>query len=204
MDRRLIDYLPKALHSVMEFAAIMEAQQPEIEKAWDALGLVMDNQFIDTATAEGVSMWEKELNITPSGSETLEQRKEHIKTAWTYGALYTYNWLVHWLKVSCGEDIQLPTNSDYVLHVPLSISMDYANILDNMREYVSANILIDPLILLTQSKLSHYVGAAFRYAARQTMQTPSLNTDSITLLTDECGVVLVGENNNVMYEEAYV
>ena len=61
LDRKLIDYLPPVLQSVMEFAAITGAQQPEIEAAWDALNLVMDNQFIDTATEAGVTVWEKEL-----------------------------------------------------------------------------------------------------------------------------------------------
>lgn len=109
LDRKLIDYLPPVLQSVMEFAAITGAQQPEIEAAWDALNLVMDNQFIDTATEAGVTVWEKELNIVPLATDTLEDRKQRLKTAWTYGVVYTYNWLVNWLKTSCGESNPLPT-----------------------------------------------------------------------------------------------
>lgn len=148
LDRKLIDYLPPVLQSVMEFAAITGAQQPEIEAAWDALNLVMDNQFIDTATEAGVTVWEKELNIVPLATDTLEDRKQRLKTAWTYGVVYTYNWLVNWLKTSCGESNPLPTINDYTLRVSLPVSVDYLHILDDMRRYVAANVLIDPLILL--------------------------------------------------------
>ena len=45
MDRKLLDYLPPVLREVMEFQAINEANEPEISLAWDALSLVMANQF---------------------------------------------------------------------------------------------------------------------------------------------------------------
>lgn len=204
-DRKLIDYLPPVLRSVMEFMAITDAQQPEFEKAWAALKLVMDNQFIDTATEEGVAVWEKELNIVPLNTETLEERKQRIKTAWAYGVVYTYNWLVNWLKNSCGETNQLPVINEYTLRVALPLSVDYIRILEGMRRYVSANVLIDPLILLTKTNIAHYVGVAFRHSVRQTMQMPAWDTDSINLLTDENGVVLMDEaGNKTLYEEVVV
>ncbi len=204
MDRRLIDYLPQALHSVTEFVTITDAQQPEIEKAWEALEKVMDNQFIDTATVEGVSIWEKELNIVPLDSETLSQRKQHIKTAWMYGALYTYNWLVQWLAGGRTEDIQLPAISDYVLRVPLPISTDYANVLKKMREYVAANIQIDPLLLLTKNRICHYVGLAIRTATRREYETTTWNTDTATVFTDEDGEWLINEKGEVLLEEVAI
>ena len=204
-DRKLIDYLPPVLRSVMEFVATTDAQQPEIERAWDALNLVMDNQFIDTATNEGVTMWEKELNITPLNTETLEDRKRRIKAAWAYGVVYTYNWLVDWLKTSCGETNRLPTINAYTLHVALPASADYMGVLENMRRYISANVLIDPLILLTKIKMTYFIGAAFRHSVRQQMKTPTWDAGGITMLADENGKVLVEEaGGKIMYEEVYI
>ena len=201
-DRKLIDYLPPVLQSVMEFAAITGAQQPEIEAAWDALNLVMDNQFIDTATEAGVTVWEKELNIVPLATDTLEDRKQRLKTAWTYGVVYTYNWLVNWLKTSCGENNPLPTINEYTLRVSLPVSVDYLHILDDMRRYVSANVLIDPLILLSKIKVPHYTGSAFRHSIKQTLTTEAWDMDGINLLTDENSKVLMEEaENKVFYEE---
>ena len=202
LDRKLIDYLPPVLQSVMEFAAITGAQQPEIEAAWDALNLVMDNQFIDTATEAGVTVWEKELNIVPLATDTLEDRKQRLKTAWTYGVVYTYNWLVNWLKTSCGENNPPPTINEYTLRVSLPVSVDYLHILDDMRRYVSANVLIDPLILLSKIKVPHYTGSAFRHSIKQTLTTEAWDMDGINLLTDENSKVLIEEaENKVFYEE---
>lgn len=202
LDRKLIDYLPPVLQSVMEFAAITGAQQPEIEAAWDALNLVMDNQFIDTATDAGVTVWEKELNIVPLATDTLEDRKQRLKTAWTYGVVYTYNWLVNWLKTSCGESNPLPIINDYTLRVSLPVSVDYLHILDDMRRYVAANVLIDPLILLSKIKIPHYTGSAFRHSIKQTLTTEEWDMENINLLADENSKVLMEEaENKVFYEE---
>ena len=202
LDRKLIDYLPPVLQSVMEFAAITGAQQPEIEAAWNALDVVMDNQFIDTATEAGVTVWEKELNIVPLATDTLEDRKQRLKTAWTYGVVYTYNWLVNWLKTSCGENNPLPTINDYTLRVSLPVSVDYLHILDDMRRYVAANVLIDPLILLSKIKIPHYTGSAFRHSIKQTLTTEEWDMENINLLADENSKVLMEEaENKVFYEE---
>ena len=188
LDRKLIDYLPPVLQSVMEFAAITGAQQPEIEAAWDALNLV--------------TVWEKELNIVPLATDTLEDRKQRLKTAWTYGVVYTYNWLVNWLKTSCGESNPLPTINDYTLRVSLPVSVDYLHILDDMRRYVAANVLIDPLILLSKIKIPHYTGSAFRHSIKQTLTTEEWDMENINLLADENSKVLMEEaENKVFYEE---
>lgn len=202
LDRKLIDYLPPVLQRVMEFAAITGAQQPEIDAAWDALNLVMDNQFIDTATEAGVTLWEQELNIVPLASDTLEDRKQRLKTAWTYGVVYTYNWLVNWLKNSCGKSNPLPTIKDYTLRVSLPVSVDYLHILDDMRRYISANVLIDPLILLSKIRVPHYTGSAFRHSIKQTLTTEEWALDNINLLADENSKVLMEEaENKVFFEE---
>lgn len=202
LDRKLIDYLPPVLQRVMEFAAITGAQQPEIDAAWDALNLVMDNQFIDTATEAGVTLWEQELNIVPLASDTLEDRKQRLKTAWTYGVVYTYNWLVNWLKNSCGESNPLPTIKDYTLRVSLPVSVDYLHILGDMRRYISANVLIDPLILLSKIRVPHYTGSAFRHSIKQTLTTEEWDLDNINLLADENSKVLMEEaENKVFFEE---
>ncbi len=203
MNRKLIDYLPPMLREVMEYMAITGAQQPEIEDAWDALNLVMNNQFIDTATEDGVAVWESELNITPLTTDTLDERKDRIKTFWIYGVVYTYNWLVEWLKSSCGDKRTLPpTVSDYTLRVALPISVDYIGLLESMRRYISANILIDPLILITPPTFALYTGAAFYVGIKQTITTEAWDMDNINLLADEAGAVLMESADNlVLFEE---
>ena len=103
MDRKLLDYLPPVLREVLEFQAINAANEPEISIAWDALALVLANQFLDTATASGVTVWERELNIRPKDTDTLEVRKARIKALWNLELPYTLPWLKNWLTGLCGE-----------------------------------------------------------------------------------------------------
>lgn len=201
MDRKLIDYLPPVLKQVTEFMAITEAQQPEIEKAWAALDFIMNNQFIDTATKEGVSVWESELGITPLSTDTLEDRKQRIKIFWTYGVVYTYNWLVDWLKTFCSNDNPLPTINEYTLRVSLPITIDYLSVLENLRKYISANVLIEPLLLLSKINMSLYTGAAFRSSSVRKLQTDTFDTDNIVMLADEDGNVLMEEADSLIFFE---
>ena len=92
--------------------------------------------------------------------------------------------------------------SDYTLRVALPISVDYIGLLESLRRYISANILIDPLILVTPPTLALYTGAAFRVGIKQTIITEAWDMDNINLLTDENDLVLLEEAGSlVFYEE---
>lgn len=126
MDRRLLDYLPPVLREVMEFQAINAANEPEISIAWDALALVMANQFLDTADERGVSVWERELNIYPKGTDTMEVRKARIKGIWNMETPYTLPWLKSWLSGLCGPDGHKVSITGYLINIQL----DYTKLPD--------------------------------------------------------------------------
>ena len=146
MDRKLLDYLPPVLREVMEFQAINEANEPEISLAWDALALVLANQFLDTADSSGVSVWEKELRIFPKDTDTLEVRKARIKAMWNLELPYTVPWLKNWLTSICGPTGHEETISDYTINIQL----DY-NVLPNA-ESLAAEIL-DMLLVVRPSNM---------------------------------------------------
>ena len=146
MDRRLLDYLPPVLREVLEFQAINEANEPEISLAWDALALVLANQFLDTADISGVSVWEKELRIFPKDTDTLEVRKARIKAMWNLELPYTVPWLKNWLTSICGPTGHEETISDYTINIQL----DY-NVLPNA-ESLAAEIL-DMLLVVRPSNM---------------------------------------------------
>lgn len=123
MDRRLIDYLPPVLREVLEFQAINNANEPEISIAWDALALLLANQFLDTATEAGVKVWERELNIYPKDTDTLEGRKARIKALWNLELPYTLPWLKNWLTSICGPQGHEETISDYTINIQLDYSV---------------------------------------------------------------------------------
>lgn len=135
MDRKLLNYLPPVLREVLEFQAISGANEPEISLAWDALALVMANQFLDTADENGVSVWEKELKIYPKDTDSLEARKARIKAKWNLELPYSLPWLKNWLTGLCGPTGHEETVSDYAINIQL----DYNTLPD--ADSVAAEIL---------------------------------------------------------------
>lgn len=123
MDRRLINYLPPVLREVLEFQAINNANEPEISIAWDALALLLANQFLDTATEAGVKVWESELDIYPKDTDTLAGRKARIKAMWNLELPYTVPWLKNWLTSICGPLGHEETISDYTINIQLDYTV---------------------------------------------------------------------------------
>lgn len=199
MNRQLIDYLPPVLQSVREFQEINHANEPEIKAAWEALDLVLDNQFLDSATEEGVRRWEEELDVSPAAGETLDSRKARIKILWSASLAYTFPWLIQGLSdISALASASL---KDYTLTVTLPSASDYNVILDTLRTYISAAIVIAPKILLRDVETKYYTGAAFRHSVVTSMQTPPWSTSNFVLLTDEDNQVLIDGAKSVFYEE---
>ncbi len=119
MDRRLLDYLPQVLKDVLEFQAINAANEPEIALAWDAMTLLLANQFLETADETGVSVWERELRIYPKDTDTLAVRKARIKAMWNLELPYTVPWLKNWLSNICGPTGHEETISGYTINIEL-------------------------------------------------------------------------------------
>ena len=148
MDRKLLDYLPPVLRGVVEMQAINEANEPEIAIAWDALALVLANQFLETADACGVNVWEKELKIRPKDTDTLLARKARIKALWTAKLPYTIAWLKNWLDGICGPAGHTESVTDYTLNVSLDYSalvradIIPAELLKMLLEYIPANLIL--------------------------------------------------------------
>lgn len=103
MERQLIHYLPYVIRDYFEFQGIMCGEQPEFERAWSSADDLLNNQFILTAGNMGLSRWEKILEITPKGTDTLEDRRFRILTRINEELPYTLPQLRNILKTLCGE-----------------------------------------------------------------------------------------------------
>ena len=170
MDRHLLDYLPPVLREVLEFRTINEACEPEFYLAWNALALVLANQFLETADSTGVSVWEKELCIYPKDTDTLELRKARIKAMWNRELPYTITWLRNWITGICGPEGHIETVSDYAIDIQLDYSVLpdadrlRTEILDMLLPIRPANMWLQMRALI-QSYASVAVGAVAESAA---------------------------------------
>lgn len=158
MDRRLLNYLPPVLRDVLEFQAINGACEPEISLAWDALALVLANQFLDTADINGVSVWEKELRIFPKDSDTMEMRKARIKAMWNLEVPYTLPWLRNWLTKICGPIGHEVSIDDYTINIQLDSTV-LPNSSEMAEEILSMLLRVRPSNMrVLMSQFSHVNG----------------------------------------------
>lgn len=154
MDRKLIDYLPPVLREVLELKAINAANEPEIELAWDAVALLMANQFLDTADERGVSIWEKELKIFPKDTDSLEARKVRIKAMWNLELPYTLPWIRRWITSVCAPG-QKVTVEDYTI----LLQLDYTAFEDSSRQ---AREILDMLLSIKPSSMRVFISSYLR------------------------------------------
>lgn len=120
----LLGYLPEVLKNTKEMQAIMQTETPEIQALWQACENVLNDQFIATATENGIARREKMLGISPFATDTLEDRKFRILSRYNENIPYTRKSLMQQLATLCGEDgyeIQFLTK-DFTVKVKVALT----------------------------------------------------------------------------------
>ena len=157
-----MDYLPPFMQEFKEIAAIMDAEQPEFELAWREAENALADQFILTATINGIKRYESIYDIVPKGTDTLEERRFKILTKKNDKPPYTLNSLRSTLNALCGENgyaIYMNYN-EYELVVKLAISNtnNFTAVAELLEKVLPANIVRKVSMFNTHgmlSKLTH-------------------------------------------------
>ena len=74
----VLSYLPSVLREVYEMQAVAQGENAALDGLWQGEEDLMNDQFIDSATENGVSRWESMLKIAPKATDTLTERKLNI------------------------------------------------------------------------------------------------------------------------------
>lgn len=143
-NRFLIDYLPPFMQEYHEIREIMEAEQPEVDVLWESCANVLEDQFISSASTNGVKRWEKIMNITPKDTDTLDERKFRIFSKMNQELPYTLAKLKESLITLCGEgnfsiDLQA---ENYHIEVKLALANknNYQDVVDLLNKIIPANL----------------------------------------------------------------
>lgn len=160
MDRKLIDYLPPFVQEYREIKAIMDAKQISAETAWADAENVLADQFVQDATVNGVSRYEKILKIMPKGTYTLDERKFNILARMNEQLPYTVKQLKASLGSLCGEDgytLKID-NDNYALTVKLALGNENnaEAVSQLIRKMIPANIMYTVMLFNTHSILNMY------------------------------------------------
>lgn len=107
----LREYWPRYLQGLLEFGQIADAEQPEFDRALQAVQAAPDDFFFETLSEYGCRRWETILGISAAESNPIEERRVRICAAWDTELPYTYRWLAKWLASICGNDNPLPLSA---------------------------------------------------------------------------------------------
>lgn len=77
-DSRLIEYLPEFLREVMEFKALFETEDYEVDILYPSIESIFAEVIIMYCSEERLSQWEEALNIIPKG--TVDERRYYVKS----------------------------------------------------------------------------------------------------------------------------
>ena len=156
MDRtiNLIEYVPPILAETREFKAIFAAENVEIERLRTSYLNLFADQFIQTATENGIARLEKIMGIVPKGTDSLEVRRFRLLARKQEKLPYTKWTLPEQLAALCGDD-GYSLNID---HTARKISVRVALTVKGMYDAVEllllkqrpANMVIDLTLLYNQ------------------------------------------------------
>ncbi|MGG0718666.1 putative phage tail protein [Robertmurraya massiliosenegalensis] len=100
----ILSYLPSILREIKEYVEIAKVEDPQLERLWQEIENALDNQFVTTANECGVQRYEKILNLSAPGTDTLETRRFRILTRYQEQAPYTNKVLRQLLDSLLGEN----------------------------------------------------------------------------------------------------
>lgn len=185
MDRKLIDYLPPVLAGTKEMAAVMAAEQPEIEALWEALRVVLDAGFVQTANSKALSRWERMIGIRPKAADTMETRRIRILTRMNERLPYTMRVLHQMLAAICGPDgyrVRLFADK-YTLWVRVSLHHleSYEDVRAMLSRVLPANLYLDlsPDYNIYRDLLPYTFRQLSGYTYRQLQEDENLRRDRI-------------------------
>lgn len=156
MDREinLLEYLPGVLRELKEFRSLTEAENSEIMQIWDSLENILNDQFVNESTLNGVKRWEIILGIKPMDTDTLGDRKFRILSRLNEQLPYTYKNLEDQLRLLCGSNgykLIADTNAyQLTVRVALTAKKKFNEIGNLLERIVPCNILVTLLIMYNQ------------------------------------------------------
>lgn len=154
-------YIPPDRKDFREFNEIAKVENIELKEFWNSIESGFNDQFLQDMTVDGVKRWESMLNITPKGTETLEDRKFRISNRLFDDLPYTMRTLQARLNALCGKNgykIDLKNNEYKItIKVELTVKHQVEEIRKVLSKMIPANMIqYVELIYNTHEMLSKY------------------------------------------------
>lgn len=97
-------YLPNYLKEYKELFKIMEVENPEFNLIIEETEKILNNQFISTCDENGISKFEKLMQIIPLENDRLQSRISRVLSRWYEELPYSLKFLIRKLNNLCGTN----------------------------------------------------------------------------------------------------
>lgn len=169
----LIRHFPNFLQSNRENILISQSLDAEFEILEIYKDKILNNAFVNDADVYGVTRFENVVNIVPTATQTLDDRKTAILTKMNEQLPYTINKLRARLLEQCGYgnfSVELE-HLAYILRVKITIKQDYNAVCDIIESMIPCNLINNIIVMyeshrrlqpLKHSELSQYTHRQIR------------------------------------------
>jgi len=155
---RLLEYLPEVLREIDDFKALTDAELPELDDLSNAIQSYMDDQFVMTASVNGIRRREKILKIQADPStEPLEFRRRRIINRQSTKPPFTIRWLQEQLDRLIGPGMAVVSVDvqQFILYVTTNI--ENANLFKEV-QYTVRSVKPANLVYQQNTSLNHRIG----------------------------------------------
>ena len=140
-----------------EFQELSKAEDPEILALWTVLENILNDQFVNNSTENGVNRWESILKVTPKGTDDLDVRKFRILARLNETLPYTFTTTEQQLATLCGSDgyTLILNNGTYTLTVRVALTAkgNFDEVGKLLQRTSPANMVIDLSLLYNQHSM---------------------------------------------------
>lgn len=150
----VLSYLPPALREVYEMQAVAQGENGELNQLWQEIENLTNDQFVESATENGVSRWESMLKIASKATDTLTERKLNILVKLSGQHSYTLRVLEQQLESICGPE-NYTVAVDYpgyriTVRIALASASNYDAVKELLERIIPVNMVIDLSLLYHQ------------------------------------------------------
>lgn len=144
------DYLPDILRDTKEFQNLAKVEGEILFQERLAKEELIQDQWIQTASWDGLLRRAKMLGIAQNAEESLEELRQRVLLRWNGRCPYTYIILLEWLDGCCGAGNYMEELSyaEYTLKIVLKLRIKklQKEIYDIVRYMIPANMILEVLI----------------------------------------------------------
>ena len=161
----LAELIPERLRKIPELMAVIEAEEPEAQAAYDATVDFLAQLNVDTATW-GLDLWEFEYGIQTDASKSLDARRTALKAKMRGAATTTATQIQRIVNAYTGNDSCEVTEypREYLVGVSYTLDLDKQDRVEDcrksLREALPAHLGLVQEVSAPTERATLYLGGA--------------------------------------------